>query len=703
MNQYKDFKIGPTEGCRWRVTNFCFCIFIILLCYTPSWAQKKQLVQVKTFDQQLTPFKNVDISINNNEYFSLGNKGVAFVELLDTDFPLKTIKVKDEKLEAASWNYSKGIIEVIIRAKSYQMAQVVVLDDNNNPLPNINVTFKGRKITASNTDKDGKLQIPLATDEKISSQDQFSVSGFRSVRLQSAEGKTMLIVSNPKPVISETEPSVAKSSKSVNYFKDFDLSKLDSIQSLTVFYAIFKNLQIRDMSDDTKRKIDAKFNQLVAQLQDSLMRRGDMPFIGKISDSSFVKDDIKNLLSQASQESEVLDAQRVDFEEKIKIIQNKLEEGISTMDETTRQNLLSDLTRLEMILRQNENQFYKNQNDYRNIINELREKYFDVTDLQNRLSESEAQRLEEQRAFRKKLFITLSILFAFSVMIVLLIYFSDKLKKQRKELIRVNAEINRINGNLEGLVAERTQLLEDANKELDTFLYRASHDLRSPVCSIIGLCNIALHMSDGESKDLVQKVVLTTGIMDKLLKKLSIISEINQPTNFSSITLVDLVENVRHNFKKTITDQNVKFTISCPADLVIYSYPNLVETILVNLVENAFFYSALKDPSNVKVDLEATIKDDHVVISVSDNGIGVEESIIHKLFDMFFKGNENSKGHGLGLYIVQKSVQALDGKVDVESQVGKYTKFVVQFPLKEMSFEAATIQENELHEIALNQ
>jgi signal transduction histidine kinase len=440
----------------------------------------------------------------------------------------------------------------------------------------------------------------------------------------------------------------------------------------------------------------------VTQLQDSLLRRGHIPVVGKISDSSFVKDDLKNLLAQASQESQLLDAQRTDFENKIRIIQEKLDAGISTMDEATRQSLFSDLTRLEMILRQNENQFYKNQNDYRVIINALKEKYFDITELENKLSQSEAQRLEEQRAFRIKLFITLSILVAFGVMIVLLVYFSDKLKKQRKELIRVNAEINRINENLEELVAERTKLLEDANKELDTFLYRASHDLRSPVCSIIGLCNIALQMSDGESKDLVQKVVFTTTIMDRLLKKLSIISEINQPTNFSSITLVDLAMNVEQTFKKTITEQRIKFTIDCPADLVMYSYPNLVETILVNLVENALFFSVLKDPSKAMVELGAAIEGDHVVITVTDNGIGVEESIIHRLFDMFFKGNENSKGHGLGLYIVQKSVQALDGKIEVQSEVGRFTKFIVQLPLNEISFSTLTTQK-ELSEIALHQ
>ena len=686
MNRSKDFEknVRKTRHTRWL--RFCQAIFILFLFLsTPSWAQKKQLVQVKAFDQQLAPFKNVEVSINNKEYFSMGNKGVAFVELLDTDFPLKSIKIKDEKLETASWNYSKGIIEIIVRTRSFQLIQVVVRDESNVRISNLPVIFKGRKTTTAQTDKDGKFEVPLALDEKVTSPEQFSISQFVPVKVLLVEGQTTLIV---RPIKDETKaPVVQEPVTKKTYFKDFDLSKLDSIQSLTAFYAIFKSITIKDLSEATKVKVDAKFNQLVAQLQDSLQRK-NVGFIGRISDSSFVDDDIRNMLAQATEESSTLQDQRADFEEKVKIIEEKLASGLSSMDEATRSNLLSDLTRLEMILGQNEKQFYKNQNDYRDVINDLKEKYFDISELENKLSQSEAKRLEDQRQFRQKLFITLSITFVFAILILLLIYFGDKLKKQRKELVRVNGEINRINENLEGLVAERTKSLEDANRELDTFLYRASHDLRSPVCSIIGLCNIALHMSEGESKDLVQKVVLTTGIMDKLLKKLSVISEINQPTNFSSITLADLVDNVKKDFGKTIAAENIKFTVNCPADLVIYSYPNLVETILSNLLENAFFYSVLRDPSSAMVSLNVAINNNDVVISVYDNGVGVEEAIHHKLFDMFFKGTEKSKGHGLGLYIVQRSVQALDGTVEIESEVGSFTKFTVQFPLKTIAFGA---------------
>ena len=96
----------------------------------------------------------------------------------------------------------------------------------------------------------------------------------------------------------------------------------------------------------------------------------------------------------------------------------------------------------------------------------------------------------------------------------------------------------------------------------------------------------------------------------------------------------------------------------------------------------------MKDPDNARVELNAEIKGKDVEISVYDNGTGVEHAIQHRLFDMFFKGTEKSKGSGLGLYIVQKSVQALEGNVTVESEVGKFTKFTVRFPMKPITFEA---------------
>lgn len=666
-------------------------MFVMLTAALASNAQVKHLIQVKTFDEHLQPMNDVAVSINDLDYISTGNKGVVFTELSEHELPIKTIKVRDQQLEAAAWNYNKSILEIVIRKKNYQLTQITVKGPDGTAIANLAITFKGKKVTTATTNAEGKVEFPLALGEKIGSAGQFSISGYDVADLLLSAHENVLIVDRIKPVsppvASSQDLSPATASASVNkpvtkkeYFKDFTLSDLDSIQSITVFYAIFKNFPIRDLSADQKRKVDDKFNELVAQLQDSIRNNEDV-FMGRISDSSFVSEDIKNLLNQAAAENRTLRIQRSDFDEKIELINIKLEKGLANLDAETQAMLLSDLIALEKLLTENESRFYKNMNDYRQIINGLKEKYFDFQQLEDQLSESEARRLEEQRTFRQRLAGASVVVIAFLFLTIKLVSLSSRLRKQKQDLIVANDEVKRVNENLEDIVRHRTRQLKEANRELDTFLYRASHDLRSPICSIIGLCNIAIHLSEGEPKELVKRVANTTDGMDKLLKKLSIISEINQPTGYSSITLLDMAENVMERFQNVIRDTNVEFHLDCPADLVFFSYPNLVEAVLANLIENALFYSIMRDPRQARVEFKALIRNDQIEISVRDNGVGVDRAIRHRLFDMFFKGHEDSKGNGLGLYIVQKSVQALKGDIIVDSEPGHYTQFVVRLPL----------------------
>jgi signal transduction histidine kinase len=139
-------------------------------------------------------------------------------------------------------------------------------------------------------------------------------------------------------------------------------------------------------------------------------------------------------------------------------------------------------------------------------------------------------------------------------------------------------------------------------------------------------------------------------------------------------------------------------SIDCDPSISFYTYPNLVEVILTNLVENAVFYSSLKGGRNAHIRLEGRLTDNVVELVVEDNGIGIEESIRPKLYDMFFKGNELSKGNGLGLYIVMKSVIALEGEITIDSQPGAYTRFQVTFPL---ATSKAKLQPKEMEEAVL--
>ncbi len=568
------------------------------------------------------------------------------------------------------------------------MLNVLVRSSDNQPVVKTKITFRGRRTFEATTDNEGKIQIPLALDEQTSL-NQFTVPDYQLKNLTSGANQQILTVEKIKPIVPEPVAQVTPQKPATNakdYFKDFNLSKLDSIQSLTMFYAIFKDYQINELSAEARQRVDAKFNELVRALQDSTRENSRGSFIGRINDSTLLRDDIRNLISQARQESETLTEQRSAFDEKIRVITSKLESGISNMSEETRAQLLNELSLLEQLLIDNESRFFKNQNDYRAIIDAIKEKYFNIKDLENKLSESEAQRLEEQRIFRQRLIAISAVVLVFAALIILLIIVMRKLRKQAKELAAANAEIKHINENLEGLIQERTKLLAEANKELDTFLYRASHDMRSPVRSIIGLCHIAGQLVQGETKDLIDRVNMTSMSMDKLLKKLSLISEINEPTDFTSVTLKETIENV-HKGLRGIAPAESKFIINCPADLVVPAYRNLIQIILQNMIENGLYYSALDrtlDHSRIpEVQVNAQRHGNSLSISIQDNGIGIDPHIKHRLFDMFFKGTEKSTGHGLGLYIVSKAIQKLGGTVEVTSQPGSFTRFDIVLPLME--------------------
>ncbi|MFM9840095.1 MAG: sensor histidine kinase [Cyclobacteriaceae bacterium] len=663
-----------------------FAIFYVIA--IPAQAQEKQSIQVKTFDQKLQPLKNIELSVNGKGFISVGSKGIVFIEFTTSELPIHTIKIKDDQLEPASWNFTKGVLEIIVRKKNYQLAHLSLKLPNGRPISQAQISFKGKKSVAVITDAEGKFEVPLAMDEKIASANQFEIKDYQVVRFSSQDN--LLVADLPKlkeekQEEKKTEPIAALKPTS-EIFQDFDLEKLDSIQSITVFYAVFKNIAIQELNPNARLKIDAKFNQLVAKMQDSVRLRGN-GFINSISDSSFVRDDIRNLLNQATIENKILQADRSDFDSKIKIVTTKLEKGIVNLDATERKKLLSDLTLLENLLIENESRFYKNQNDYKSIINGLKEKYFDMRNLENKLSETEAKRAEEQQTFRQRLIAISGLVVLFGILIVMLISVRGKLRKQKAALLQANDEVKRINENLEGIVQHRTKLLIDANQELDTFLYRASHDLRSPLSSIIGLCNISSYLTRDE---LVEKVKLTTHGMDRLLSKLKMISEINRPTDYSSFSLLNAIERVKYRFKMEIENNQIQFRINCPENIVFYTYPDLIEIILSNLIENALFYSKMGDHPIALVEFRANVKADQVEFSVYDNGVGVDNAIRPKLFDMFFKGNEKSLGNGLGLYVVQKSVQTLRGKITMESEQGSYTKFIVQLPL---NHKKATAQE----------
>jgi signal transduction histidine kinase len=634
-------------------------------------AQEKQTVKVKTFDGKLHSLKNIEVSLNNGEFISVGKKGVAIVELGNADLPIKSVKVKDDNFEAASWNLSKGVLEIIVRPKSYRVAHFVLRSSEGDSIPFASVTFKGLNSQSITTNQKGEFDLTLSLNEKVTA-DQFTIPNLPVKNVSLSDNQNVIIVERPKVVesVQEKKPTIAAIKKEY-----FDLTRLDTIRSLEHFYAIFKNVSIANLNEDTRIKIDAKFNQLIAQM-DSLSKRST--FKSNISDTSNIKQDIRSLADQATLEGNAIQSSRAEFDAAIEIITDKLDKGVSNLSKEEWNGLLSDLDLLDKALTQNESRFNQNQAHFHEIINTLKERYFDIKNLETRLSASEKERQDQQRTYRQRLIIIIVILAVFGALIILLISFSNRLRKQANELKTANEEVKTINENLEGIVVQRTSLLEESNKELDTFLYRASHDLRSPIRTILGLCNISDKIPDAEYVSMVQSTTLG---MDRMLKRLISISEIGlESSNLAIIPLASTIMEIKNKHAEMIVASGIQFHVECPTNITLQTSAALLEVILVNLIENGIFFSTIKNPEHARVEIKAVVSGLNVELSVYDNGVGIADSIRPKLYQMFFVGNEKSKGSGLGLYIVYKCLEALRGIITVESEVGRYSKFTIILP-----------------------
>ena len=641
--------------------------FFILLISWESYAQK-QVVLIKVYNQTLEPFRNEELSFNGGPFIRVDKNGQLFMEFNAQDLPPKTVKLKNAVFEVATWSHSNGKLEIVVRAKTSQMLHLSVYDEKDKLVTNVRVRYQ--KKFESVTDINGSLELNIPLNSLIQA-DQFEIDGYQTISLESIkDGKYILhakLIPSPRLEADSAPTSIAKQSKS----KNADLSKLDSIKSFSELYNLFSQLELKKIDERVQQRINEKFRELLSRSENSQTK---LPIYARtITDSSQISDDMMNLLLKAQSDRELIRAQRKEFDQNAQTIQNKLSAGIENLSDAEKEALIKELGDLEKILMENEQFFSENNEYYLTLLSTMKEKFFDISVLEDKLTASEAKRLEEQKQFRKRIILISSLVFLFAILLVLLL-------RSERRLRKVNTRISEMNENLESIVMQRTRMLMLANKELDTFLYRASHDLRSPVCSIIGLCNIATHIANPESLDLLQKVTGTVQIMDKLLKKLSVISEINEPSGFGEVHVKDLIVNTLKSFEDSIKENKVSVIIQCEDGLSFYSYPNLLDVVLSNIIENALFYSLIKDTVNAEIKIAARTHENKVQITITDNGIGIDNGIKSRLFDMFFKGNENSKGNGLGLYIVLKSIKALKGEVEVESQPGHYSKFIVTLP-----------------------
>ena len=247
-------------------------------------------------------------------------------------------------------------------------------------------------------------------------------------------------------------------------------------------------------------------------------------------------------------------------------------------------------------------------------------------------------------------------------------------------LERLQRELKTTNSNLERRVIDRTVLLQEANEELDRFLYRSSHDLRRPLTSLLGLVQLAdITVQDNAAKDIFQQVQSTALQMDRMLKKFQMVSEIYQSSAETTkpMNIEALVNEVREELKSLIEERAIEFKFLHTLPEVIDYHPFFVKVILYNIIENAVVFSKNLTPY---IDVEVNLTKTSLKIVVRDNGVGIEPKYLADILNMYFRANENARGDGLGLYVTKKAADKLKGKIYIDSEIDEFTEVTIMLP-----------------------
>ncbi len=224
--------------------------------------------------------------------------------------------------------------------------------------------------------------------------------------------------------------------------------------------------------------------------------------------------------------------------------------------------------------------------------------------------------------------------------------------------------------------------LEEKIKELDTFIYRSSHDLKGPLASLQGLLNVAkTEISEAKAQQYFKLIERSVMHLDTILMDLLNITKITQGSlNLVDIDLEELIRAIINNFENLPEYKNITWTLDFNATPSINSDKSLINNIFQNLIINAIKYRDINKPSST-ISIHTLTYNDEMMVQIKDNGEGIPESLQRNIFDMFFRGNTKSSGTGLGLYIVKNAVEKLGGRIVLESKEKIGSTFTIYLPI----------------------
>lgn len=262
----------------------------------------------------------------------------------------------------------------------------------------------------------------------------------------------------------------------------------------------------------------------------------------------------------------------------------------------------------------------------------------------------------------------------------------DKTYKIYTNIITDNEE-NKVIGVV--IVLQDITKIQKLEKLRSEFVANVSHELKTPLTIIQGFVETLMLGAGDEKKErdrFLNIINEETLRLKRLIENLFMLSEIENfvsDDKFDEIDVLHVLKNVEFMFQPMLEQRSIKLYVNCPQNLIIKIYSkDWFKQMIINLIDNSIKYT---EPGG-EIKINAVQKEQKLYLSIEDTGKGIPDKDIKRIFERFYrveKGrSRKSGGTGLGLSIVKHIVNAFNGNIEAQSQVGKGTRFDICIPFK---------------------